>query len=312
MVSYHRSRVSFPPQCFLPLLVAAALIDSIVGCLLHRSPISIDLITQTFPAFASGEAVTSAPDLPCNKRARREDASGDLGHAEEDRRPPRLEPIASEARAEDPARPEALANAVSSPAAATEAEPTQAGETASAEAATSPPAIDEIATGDVAATIASSDPPGQEDMREAAAKMMEETPAHTRSLEPSEPVARTPSSTEFAPNTRVVAHVFGAGAGVAAGPLFFGLASNSGEVPQGPLTTRVVGSEHGETSPAPEVATRDALRGKAPATATGSCVGSLSSASQLQQEWADTASSAEAEGKLKVQGRKLTLAELNK
>jgi hypothetical protein len=73
-----------------------------------------------------------------------------------------------------------------------------------------------------------------------------------------------------------------------------------------------VGSERGETSLAPEVATRDASRGKAPATAAGSGVGSLSSAGQLQQEWADTASSAEAGGKLRVQGSKLTLEELNK
>jgi hypothetical protein len=38
----------------------------------------------------------------------------------------------------------------------------------------------------------------------------------------------------------------------------------------------------------------------------------LSSASQLQQEWADTASSIDAGEKLKVQGSKPTLAELNK
>jgi hypothetical protein len=68
---------------------------------------------------------------------------------------------------------------------------------------------------------------------------------------------------------------------VAAGPLFFGLASNYGEVPQGPLTTRVVGSEHGEASPAPEIATKDTSRGKAPTAAAGSGVGSLSSAGQL-------------------------------
>jgi hypothetical protein len=73
-----------------------------------------------------------------------------------------------------------------------------------------------------------------------------------------------------------------------------------------------VGSERDETSPAPEVATKDASRGKVPAIAVGSSVGSLSSASQLQQEWADTASSTKAGGKLKVQGSKLTLAELNK
>jgi hypothetical protein len=130
--------------------------------------------------------------------------------------------------------------------------------------------------------------------------MMEETPAHARSLEPSEPAVWTPCSPEVAPNTRAIAPAFGAGAGVAIGPLFFGLASNSGEVPQGPLTTRVVGSEHGETSPAPEVATKDASRGKVPTIAAGSGIGSLSSASQLQQEWANTASSAKAGGKLKV------------
>jgi hypothetical protein len=38
----------------------------------------------------------------------------------------------------------------------------------------------------------------------------------------------------------------------------------------------------------------------------------LSSAGQLQQEWADTASSADAGEKLKVQGSKPTLAELDK
>jgi hypothetical protein len=108
--------------------------------------------------------VTSAPDLPCNKRARREDPGGDLGRAEEDRRSPWLELVASEARVKEPARPEAPANAVSSPAAAIEAKPMQAGETASAEAATSPPAIDEIAAGDVIAASASSDPPSQEDL----------------------------------------------------------------------------------------------------------------------------------------------------
>jgi hypothetical protein len=99
---------------------------------------------------------------------------------------------------------------------------------------------------------------------------------------------------------------------MAAGPLFFGLASNSGEVSQGPLTTRVVGSEHGEASPALEVATKDTSRGKAPAAVAGSGVGSLSSAGQLQQEWADTASSVEAGGKFKAQGSKLTLVELSK
>jgi hypothetical protein len=74
----------------------------------------------------------------------------------------------------------------------------------------------------------------------------------------------------------------------------------------------VVGSERGETSPAPKVATKDVSRGKAPTATAGSGIGSLSSASQLQQEWVDIASSIEARGKLEVQGSKPTLAELNK
>jgi hypothetical protein len=74
----------------------------------------------------------------------------------------------------------------------------------------------------------------------------------------------------------------------------------------------VARSERGEASPASEVVIKEASRRKAPATAAGSGVGSLSSASQLQQEWADTASSADAGEKLKVQGSKPTLAELDK
>jgi hypothetical protein len=85
-----------------------------------------------------------------------------------------------------------------------------------------------------------------------------------------------------------------------AGPLLFGLASNSGKAPQGPLATRAVRSERGEASPAPEATTKDTSRGKTPATTVGSGIGSLSSASQLQQEWADTASSVETGGNLKA------------
>jgi hypothetical protein len=74
----------------------------------------------------------------------------------------------------------------------------------------------------------------------------------------------------------------------------------------------VTRSELGDDLPAPEAVTRGASSGKALVTLAGSSVGSLSSASQLQQEWADTASSADAREKLKVQGSKPTLAELDK
>jgi hypothetical protein len=262
-----------------------ALIDSIVGRLLCRSPLSIDLVTQPPPAPASGEAVISAPDLSCNKRARREDTGSDLGRVEEDRHSPRLEPVASEAGAEEPARPEAPADAVSSPAAATEADPMPAGEVTPVGTATPPPpAAEDAAAGNDATAHVSSDPPSQEGTREAAAETMEETPVRAGSLESPELAAWTPSSPRLALSVQAVVPAFGTRAGATTGPLLFGLASNSGEAFQGPLTTRVARSECGETSPAPEVATKDASRGKAPATATGSSVGSLSSASQLQQE----------------------------
>jgi hypothetical protein len=103
-----------------------------------------------------------------------------------------------------------------------------------------------------------------------------------------------------------------AGASAAADCLLFRLVANSGDASQGLLTTRVAGSECSGTLSAPEVGIQDASRGKAPATAAGSGVGSLSSAGQLQQEWADTASSTDAGEKLKVQGSKLTLADLDK
>jgi hypothetical protein len=106
--------------------------------------------------------------------------------------------------------------------------------------------------------------------------------------------------------------IFGTGIGAADDPLLFGAASDSGKAPQGSLTARAVGSERGEASPAPETATKDASGEKVLAAAAESGVGSLSSASQLQQEWADTASSAEISGNFKAQGNNSTLAELSR
>jgi hypothetical protein len=94
--------------------------------------------------------------------------------------------------------------------------------------------------------------------------------------------------------------------------LLLGLVSGSGKASQGLLTTWVARSEHGDGLPAPEVVTKGASSGKALVTVAESNVGSLSSASQLQQEWADTASSADVGENLKVQGSKPTLAELDK
>jgi hypothetical protein len=101
-------------------------------------------------------------------------------------------------------------------------------------------------------------------------------------------------------------------AGVTVGSLLLGLACSSSEASQGLFTTRVTRSELGDDLLAPEAMTRGVSSGKALVTVAGSSIGSLSSASQLQQEWVDTASSADAGEKLKLQGSKLTLAELEK
>jgi hypothetical protein len=74
----------------------------------------------------------------------------------------------------------------------------------------------------------------------------------------------------------------------------------------------VAWSEHGDGLPAPEVVAKGASSGKALVAAAESNIGSLSSASRLQQEWPDTASSADVGEKVKVQGSKPTLAELDK
>jgi hypothetical protein len=104
----------------------------------------------------------------------------------------------------------------------------------------------------------------------------------------------------------------GTRADVTADSLLLGLVSGSGEASRGLLTTLVARSERGDDSSAPEVVAKGASSGKALVAVAESSIGSLSSASRIQQEWADTASSADVGEKLKVQGSKPTLAELDK
>jgi hypothetical protein len=223
------------------------------------------------------------PDLSCSKRVRREDAGGDLGCAGEDRHSSRLEVVEGEGRTEELVRPEAPASIVSSPAVAAEVGLTRAGEAILTEVVAPPPAVKEAAAGEVTAADASSDPLSQEDAREVAVKAMEETPVRVEAPEPSEPAAQTSSTPEPALSARAVVSAFGTGIGAAAGPLLFGLAPDSDKAPQGPLTARAVGSERGETSPAPEAAAKDASGEKIPAVAAGSGIGSLSSASSFSR-----------------------------
>jgi hypothetical protein len=253
-----------------------------VGCLLRRPSLFVGLAAQPPPAPISGEPVISAPDPSSHKRARRGEIDNNSGHIEGDRNSPRSEPAAIEARAEEGARPEAPAGAIPSPAAAPETDSTLTGETTPA-GATAPlsSATEGAAAGDDAAALVSSDSPSQERMHEVTAEATETTPARAGSLESPGPAARTSPDPRPAPNTQAVVPMAEAGASAATDSLLFRLVSNSGDASQGLLTTRVAGSERGGTLPAPEVGIPDASRGKAPATAAGSGVGSLSSAGQL-------------------------------
>jgi hypothetical protein len=222
--------------------------------------------------------VVSAPDPSCHKRACRGEVDGDSGRIEDDHDSPRSELVASEARAEESARLEAPTGAVSSPATTPEADSTSAREVtpAGAIAAPSPVAEGVVAGGDAAAHV-SSDPPSQEGTHEVTVEVTEETPTRVGVVESLGPATRSSPSPRPVLTAQAVVPVTGAGASTAAGSLLFKLASNSGDASQGLLTTRVVGSGRGENLLAPEVGTQEASRGKAPATAAGSDVGSLSS-----------------------------------
>jgi hypothetical protein len=104
----------------------------------------------------------------------------------------------------------------------------------------------------------------------------------------------------------------GTRADVTADSLLLRLVSGSGEASRGLLTTLVARSERGDDSSAPEVVAKGTSSGKALVAVAESSIGSLSSASRFQLEWADTASSADVGDKLKVQDSKPTLAGLDK
>jgi hypothetical protein len=166
-----------------------------------------------------------------------------------------------------------------------------------------PPTAGEAVSEEVVIADASSDPPGQEDTRTVTVKATEETSARVEASDPPEPATLS---------VRTVMSTFGTGIGTAAGLLLFGAASGSDKAPQGPLTARVARSECDDAPPAPDTAAKGASAKKILVTTAGSGAGSLSSASQLQQEWADTASSVETSKKLQAQGNHLTLAELSR
>jgi hypothetical protein len=224
------------------------LISLIMGYFLCRSPISVDLLLKPPPMVASGEVETLALDLSCSKRARREDAGGDLCRAKEERHTSQLEVGEGGGRTEELVRPEAPASVITSLAATTEAGLTRAEEVDLTEVVTPHPAVDEAAAGEVAATDASSVLVGQGDAREIAVKAMEEAPECAGAPEPSELAARASSSPEPAPSAWAAVPTIGMGIGTAAGPLLFGAASDSNRTPQGLLTARAVGSDRSGAS----------------------------------------------------------------
>jgi hypothetical protein len=224
-----------------------------------------------------------------------------------------LKLVAGDTRAEDAAHPEVPADAVPHPVAAPETGSTPAEETTSDGVVTpAPPTTGVVTVGDDAAIHASSNLSHQEGAREVVAGAAEEAPVHVRPLELPGRAAQTPSSLELVSSVQGAVPTAGTGAGATADSLFLELVSISGEASRGLFTTRVARSERGDDLPTPEAVTTGTSRGKALVSVAEPGIGSLSSASQLQQEWADTATSIDAGEKLKVQGSKPTLAELDK
>jgi hypothetical protein len=172
-------------------------------------------------------------------------------------------------------------------------------EVATTEAIVSCPTADEVAAREVAAFDVSSGSASREDTCEVAEKAVKEASAGMRALEPSETAARASSGP-------------GMETGVTGGPLLFGATSGSKKVSQGAHAAWTMEIERCEASPPPKDTAQGASGGKNLAASVGSGASSQSSASQLQREWADTASTAGSGGSLKDHGNNLTLVELSK
>jgi hypothetical protein len=229
---------------------------------------------------------------------------GDSGRAEDVRRSPQLKLVAGDAGAEDSARPEALVDAVPHPVASPTTGSTPVEETAPVGADLSPPpAADDAAAGNAVVICTSPDLPGQGNAREAAAEGTEKAPV---------PAVDALSNLELVPGVQATVPAAGSRAGAIADSLLLGLVSSPGEASRGLFATRMARDERGDGLPAPEAVAKGSSSGKALVAVVESNIGSLSSASRLQQEWADTASSADVGEKLKVQGSRPTLAELDK
>jgi hypothetical protein len=262
---------------------------------------------------ASEETESSVFALSRNKRTHREDAGGDLGRAKEERRVPQVEAGEVEGGAAELDRQEkAAVDATTDAVVTAEAGLARIEETATTEVVVSRPATDEVVAREVTVVDASSGPASREDPREVAEEAAKEALAGVRASKPSETISWASSGLGPAPGAKADMPVSGTEIGAAAGPLLFGATSGSEKVSQGAHASRTMESDRSKASPTPRATARGASGGKVLAASTGSGASSQSSASLLQKEWADTASSARPGGGRDAQGDNLTLAEVSK
>jgi hypothetical protein len=202
----------------------------------------------------------------------REDASGDLSYAGEDRRSSQLGVIEGKDQTDEPVHSEVSTGTASSSAAADGAELVRVEETTVIEVIVPPPTIREAASEEVAAANVSSNPPSQEDPGAVAVKTTEEALVHAETSDPPEPAALS---------LQTVMSSFWTGTGATAGSLLFRAASDSDQAPQGSLTARAAGNERVEASPAPDAAAKGAPGEETPIAIARSGTGILSSADRL-------------------------------
>jgi hypothetical protein len=212
---------------------------------------------------ASEETESSAFALLHIKRTCREDAGGDLDHAEEEDHVLHVEAGKVEGGAAELDRQEVAAvDATADAAITTEAGLARTEETATMETVVSRPATDEVVMGEVAAVDASSGPASQEGTREVTEVATKEASARVRASEPSETVARASSGPGPMPGVKADMLTPGTEISVAAGPLLFGVTFGPEKVSQEAHADRTVESKRIEASPTPRATAKGASGGR--------------------------------------------------
>jgi hypothetical protein len=284
----------------------------------YRSSISIDKFLKPLPMTALEETESSASAVLRSKGMRRGDDCGDLGHAEE-----RDHALQEEARKVEEgaaglirqgmAAEDAAANAdVAAEAGPGQTEEATTEEITATEVIAPRTTTDETVAGEAIAAEVSSGPAGQEELREVAEEAMKEASAGAETLEPPEMAVQASSSTAPALGTKAGTPVPGMGIDKVADPPCVGTGADPEKVSKEILAARTGEGDRGEASVTPGASAKSTSGGKTFAASTGSGAGSQSSASQLQKEWVDTASSAGSGRTSRTRGGNLTLAKLSK